>query len=392
MSEEIRKEVSRDVLASELGSSVESHIAWYQQMQAKQPVRYRPEYDLWEVFRYKDVQQVLLDHATFSSEKSEPEGFPGALTMSDPPQHRRMRSLVSKAFTPRRIEEQMPHLVHSVDELLEPAIAGGKMDVATSLAYPLPMHTIAEMLGLPPEDQERFLQWSYQLFRQVIGVWRPENSELIQYLANLLDERKCHPQNDLMSGLLAAEENGTSLTREEIIHMCLELMFAGNITTTMLLNLAIQRLCLHPEIYQELRDDPSLIPGAIEETLRYDFSSANLWRTARHDTVLSGQQIKAGQRVAVWISAANFDEDYFRQAAQFAIRRSPNPHLTFGYGIHFCLGAPLARLEGRVALERIVAHFSEIRLDAESPVQYMDAMGSSKLIRSLGVIFARASP
>jgi cytochrome P450 family 109 len=193
-----------------------------------------------------------------------------------------------------------------------------------------------------------------------------------------------------MSGLLAAEENGAHLTREEIIHMCLEMIMAGNVTTTILLNCALSRLCQHPEIYQTLRDDPSLIPGAIEETLRYDFSPTNVWRTARYDTVFNGYEIKAGQYVIAWTSAANFDETYFPDPEQFGIRRSPNPHLTFGHGVHHCIGAPLGRLEARIVLERIVARFSEIRLDPDNPVKYMDQMGSTKIVQSFGILLTPA--
>src|SRR5262249_55395997 len=154
---------------------------------------------------------------------------------------------------------------------------------------------LAEMLGLPPKDQARFIQWSYQLLRQFIGASNPDNSELIHYFSELFDERKRDPRDDLMSVLLAAEENGAHLTREDIINMYLEMMLGGNVTTPILLIRALERLCRRPEIYQALRDNPSLIPGAIEETLRYDFSSFNVWRTARHDTVFNGHEIKAGQ-------------------------------------------------------------------------------------------------
>jgi cytochrome P450 len=359
-------------------------------MQETQPIRYRPEYNLWEVFRYKDVQQVLLDYATFSAEKSQPEGLPFTLGKIDPPRHRQLRSLVSKAFTPRRIEELTPSLIKIVDELLEPAINKGKMNVVTELTYPLPVRVIAEMLGLPPEDRERFMQWSYQLLRHFIGVSTPDNGELIHYFADLFNKRKRDPRDDLMSVLLSAEENGAHLTREEIINMCLEMMLGGNVTTAILLIRALDRLCQHPEIYQTLLDDPSLIAGAIEETLRYDFSSFNVWRTARHDTMFNGHEIKAGQYVVAWTGAANFDETYFPHSEQFDIRRSPNPHITFGHGVHVCLGYPLARLEGRIALERIVAHFSEIRLDPENPAQFVDQVGSSMIIESLGMLFTSA--
>jgi cytochrome P450 len=393
ISMEMQNQPTRDILFREAGPSIEAQIAWYYQMRENQPIRYRPEYNLWEVFRYKDVQQVLLDSATFTKDKSLPEsipeGFPKALLKFAPSPHRQRRSLISKAFTPRRIEELRPHLVKIVDELLEPAKTSGKMEVVTGLASPLPVRVVAEMLGLPLSDQERFQQWSYQLLGQVMGIWNSDDNELFRYLSDLLDERKRDPRNDLMSALLAAEENGVYLTREEIINMCLELMFAGNVTTSILLSLALHRVCRYPEIYQALRNDPSLIPGTLEETLRYDFSPMAVWRMARHDTMLGGQEIKAGETVVVWTASANFDERQFPHPEQFDIRRSPNPHLTFGYGVHVCLGYPLARLEGHILLERIVAYFSEIHLNPEKPVQYAHQI-SSRLIQSLDILFTPA--
>ena len=388
---EMQKEV-KATLVEELIASNEPRISWYHRMQETQPVHYRPEYNLWEVFRYKDVQQVLLDYNTFAVDSRLQPGFPSTLGRFDPPRHRQLRGLVSKVFTPRRVEELTPRLIQIVDELLGPALDKRKMDVARELTYPLPISVIAAMLGLPPEDQGRFRQWSYQLFYQFIGICKPENSELLQYFSELLDKRKLDPHDDLISGLLAAEENGAYLTREEIIDLCLELMWAGNVATTMLLNYTLSRLCQHPEMYQALRDDPSLIPGVLEETLRCDFSLNTIWRTARHDTVFNGHEIKAGEAVVAWTAAANVDETYFPHSEQFDIRRSPNPHLLFGHGCHFCLGASLARLQGRIALERIVAHFSEIGLDPESPVQYMDGMEALKVFQSLGIVCTPAVP
>jgi cytochrome P450 family 109 len=380
---EMQKEVSRSILDQELSdSSTESRVVWFQHMQETQPIRDRPEYNLWEVFRYKDVQQVLLDYTTFSVDKCLPEAFPCALGKSDPPEHRQIRSLVSKAFSPRRIEELRLRIGQIVDELLEQVSASEKPNLVTQLADPLPGRIIAEMLGLPRQDQERFQRWSNQLIGQMLGITNPDNTELITYFSDLLDERKRDPRDDLMSALLAAEENGTHLTRATILDMCLELMTAGHPTTTRLLSYAFQRFSQHPEIYQALRDDPSLIPGAIEETLRYDFA-LDMWRTARYDTVLDGHEIKAGQYVIAWTGAANFDKTYFPHASQFDIRRSPNPHLTFGHGAHVCLGHSLARLEARIALERVVARFSEIALNPEvqitdqilsKPIQFLDML------------------
>lgn len=386
MSMEMAKELSRMGLRSELNPAIESRVAWFHHMQDTQPVRYRPEYQMWEVFHYKDVQQVLLDSVTFSSEE---EDFPGVLGKTDDPaQHRHLRSQVSKAFNPQHIEKLRPALTRIVDELLEPAIAKGKMDVVTGLVYRLPMRAIGEMLGLPLQDLKQLWLWSRQLSAQMLGLEHSDNTELLHYFSDLLNERKCNPRDDPISELLAAEESGAHLTKDTIISLCIDVTLAGNYLTKALLSRVLYRVCQHPEIYQALRDDPSLIPGTIEETLRYDFSSSNAWRIARHDTVLGGHQIKAGETVVAWTGAANFDETRFPRPEQFDIWRSPNPHLTFGYGIHVCLGAPLARFEGRIVLERIVARFSELRLDPEMPVQFQDQNGP--LIMHLGVLFTLA--
>ena len=390
MSTETQKEVSRALLEREAGFSTEDRAAWSHHMQETQPVRYRPEYNMWDVFRYKDVQHVLSDYATFSAENSQSKNFPGALGRFDPPHHRQLRSLVSKAFTPRSIEELAPRLIQISDELLERAKAKGKMDAVPDFTDPLPTRVIAEMLGLPHSDYERLRSWSYQHVDLALGTSSHDYTEFLQYFSDQLNERKHAPRNDLISRLLAAEENGTHLTREEILHMCLELVTAGHVTTTMLLTGALYRFCKQPELYQTLRNDPSLIPGAIEEMLRHDFSFANQRRIARHDTVLAGFQIKAGQAVMAWTSAANFDETVFPHSEQFDIRRSPNPHLTFGYGVHVCLGAPLTRLESRIAIERIVTHFSDVRPDLERPLQFLRPLSSSNL-RSFGISFEKVT-
>ncbi|HEY1348264.1 MAG TPA: cytochrome P450 [Ktedonobacteraceae bacterium] len=363
-----KSELPRDLLRQSIGDSLESRIAWYREMLEHHPVYYNQDLQVWEVFRYKDVQKVLLDHADYSVNKTLPEHFPSTLGKAEPPRHRQLRSLVSKAFTPRSIEELTPRLQEIIDALLEPAEQSGTMEVMSGLTYPLPVRVIAEMLGLPARDQERFRVWSYQLLDQFTRGTRPDHSELFHYFSELLEERKARPQTDLMSLLLAAEEDGTHLTREDILYMCLEMMMAGNVTTTMLLSYALDRFSRHPQLYEALRADPALIPGALEETLRYDFSEISLRRTARHDLILDGHTIRAGEMIIARVGAAHFEEDYFPQAEQFDIRRTPNPHMTFGYGIHVCLGAPLARLESRVALERIVDRFSSIHPDPEQPL------------------------
>jgi len=353
-------------------------------MQETQPVRYWPEYNLWEVFRYQDVRQVLSDSATFSSEKSrEVGGLSSSLVISDPPQHRQLRGLVSKEFTPQSVEGLAPHLIKIVDEMFERIIARRKKDVIPELTYLLPVHAIAELLGLPPGGQERSEQLTYQMLHQMLGTMNSDKSELFLYFSDMLNERKCDLRAGLISRLYTAKENGAHLTHEEIVSMCVEMLVAGTLNTTLLLERALSRLCQHLEIYQAVHDDPSLIPGVVEETLRCDFPGFHLWRTARHDTVFNGHEIKTGQDVLVWTAAANFDETYFPHSEQFDIRRSPNPQLTLGHGPHFCLGYLLARLQGRIVLERTLAHFSEMHLTPEDPVQYGEQV--AWLMQSLGL-------
>ncbi len=369
-------------------NSPEAQAAWYRTMQETMPVRYQPDYDLWEVFRYDDVQRVITEHSTFSAEiLLESFSDVGGLN-SDPPDHRRFRTIAGKAFTARRVAQLEPRITAIVDEILEQSNTKGKLDIVEQLAYPLPVRVIGEMLGVPAEDKERFRTWSYQLLGLMPNQEDPTNSELNDYFSHMLDLRKKEPCDDLMSALLAAEMNGEHLTSEEVLQMCIGLLAAGNVTTTILLSLAARRFVQQPEIYQQLRNDPSLIPGAIEELLRYDFAHTNFMRVARHDTTIGDQEIKEDQIVMAWLSAANFDETHFPHADQFDIRRSPNPHLTFGHGIHFCLGAPLARLEGRIALERMVARWSDIHADPEHPVQYLNP--KIELMQSFPVLFSKA--
>jgi len=369
-------------------ASPEAQATWYRYMQATQPVRYQPEHDLWEVFRYDDVQRVLTEHATFSANVLL-EGFPDVDSLnSDPPYHRRFRTLAGKAFTPRMVSQMTPRITAIVDEILDRWSTEGHLDIVEQLAYPLPVRVVGEMLGVPLEDQERFRYWSYCLLGLIQNKEDPTNSKLRNYFTDLLNQRKTEPRDDLMTALLTVEMNGERLTQDEVEALCIGLLVAGNVTTTMLLGFAARRFAQQPEVFQQLRNNPSLIPGAIEEILRYEFSRSSFMRVSRCDTVLGGCEIKEGQIILVWLSAANFDEAYFSNAQQFDIQRSPNPHLTFGHGIHYCLGAPLARLEGKIALERMVARWSEMHSDPEHPLKYVSP--NIDLMQSFPVLFTPA--
>lgn len=375
----------------EMGETPETHGAYFQQQQNKAPICYRhhSQHPFWEVFRYDDVEQVLSDHETFSVEYRRLAGMSDfdMMSNSDPPLHRKFRALVSKAFTPRRIEQLAPRITAIVDTLLDRVTAHGKMDLTQDFAYPLPVQVIAEMLGIPSDRQEDFRRWSYQLLG-ILPTDDPQHRALGAFFAAQLEQRAREPQDDLMSALLTAEVDGERLTREQVIAMCEGLLIAGNVTTTTLLNHAVLRFDQEHGIFEELHNDPSLIPGAIEEVLRYQFSLANMPRLVRCDTVLAGQVIKKGEVVLAWIGAANFDETYFFQATTFDIRRSPNRHLSFGYGIHYCLGAPLARLEGKIALERCVDRLRDLRCDPDHSVSYLEKRLG--LIQSLPLLFKHA--
>ena len=379
----------RRLFRKEMGSTVEERAIWYRQMQATEPICFHPEYNMWEVFLYKDVERVLLDYGAFSSEYVRIAGLPDIddLGNTDPPRHQQLRGLVAKVFTPRSISQLEPRISSLVEKFLNRVMAVGRMDIAEHLAFPLPVQIIAEMLGVPPEDQANFRRWSYQLMGAIPNPDDPSYRELLNYFQEMVNIREREPREDIISALLAAEANGQHLTRDEVISLSVTLLLAGHITTTMLISRGIYRFIKEPGVFEALRAHPDLIPGAVEEVLRYEFSSSNLLRIVRHDTTLNGQQLKEGQVVLAWTAAANFDESVFSDALRFDIRRSPNPHLTFGYGVHHCLGAPVGRIEGRMAFEQILARMDDIRLDPEHPPRLM---GPTNFIQSLPILFTPA--
>ncbi|BAJ32821.1 MULTISPECIES: cytochrome P450 [Kitasatospora] len=365
---------TRELLFPDLSDDIDARIAWFQHMQKNQPLRFRPEYNLWEVFRYEDVQYVLKNPEEFSVSNKTHLGLPFSFGRADIPDHRFLRGFVARSFQPGNIEGLAPEFAAMVDALLAPARESGRLEVLGELGYPIMERVVGQMFGLRIPGVNLFREWSDQMFGQLIGVRSPDHADVVDLFREQLDERKLDPRDDLMSALLAARRKDDRLAEEKIIHMCLDLATAGNAPLSLLLAYTFQRFCRDPELFQTLRRDPSLIPGAIEEILRFDFSWFNLWRTARHDTVLGGQEIKADQYVVVWDSSANFDEKHFPQADRFDIRRSPNPHLTFGQGMYICLGLPLVRVLGRVVLERLVATFSDLAADPDRPVRTLEQM------------------
>ena len=352
---------------------------WYQAMRESKPVYFDSERFVWNVFRYQDVQRVLTDYEAFSSQMMMGGSHPLSTSMinTDPPRHRQLRSLVTQAFTPRTIARLAPRVTAIVHELLDQVAAKGEMDVIDDLSYPLPVLIIAELLGVPAEDRERFRHWSNMIAGTDEGSGEASQEEMAAYFRTLLEERKREPQDDLLSALQAAQIDGQGLTQEELLGFCILLLVAGNITTTNLIGNAFLAFHQFPAALEQLYADPALVPGAVEEVLRYLSPVRSMFRVSLKETEFGDQRIGPGQFVVAWIGSANRDEEVFPNAATFDIRRSPNRHVAFGHGIHFCLGAPLARLEAKIALEIMLQRLKQIHMASDallepvmSPVLY----------------------
>lgn len=342
---------------------------WYRQMRETQPIYHDSGWGAWHVFRYADVARVLSEYATFSSDESrympaehrDTSPISSSILRMDPPRHRQLRNLVSQAFTPRMVAQLEPRIREITNGLLDQVVAKGEMDAIRDLAYPLPVTVIAELLGIPVELREDFKRWSDALVSGDEQTTEEERQVLFQeiggmfgYFTQVLDERRAHPQNDLVSALLAAEVDGQHLSDQELLGFCGLLLVAGNETTTNLIGNVILCLDENPGVVERLRANRALVPGAIEEALRYYSPIKTMTRYASTETTIGEQHIEAGQVILPWISSADRDEAEFPDAERFDIERQPNRHLGFGRGIHFCLGAPLARLEVKTALNALL--------------------------------------
>lgn len=352
---------------------------WYHMMCQTTPFDLNPlTHHSLRVFRYQDVQKILLDTKTFSSHLNYGRGLNDSLVNSDPPRHRKLRDLVTQQFTPRMISQLEERIATIVHRLLDKVITTGSMDIVDDLAHPFPTTVIAELLGVPVEDSGQFRIWSDTMMEQVLSSEREHRlrTEMTAYFQHVIEQRRREPANDLVSALLTAEIEGERLSEEELVSFCTLLLVAGNETTTTLLGNAMVCFESFPEAWQALREDPSLIPSAIEEVLRYYTPVNNIARIATVDTTLGDQVIKAGQHINPMVAAANLDESAFPQALTFDIRRNPNRHLAFGHGIHFCLGAPLTRLEAKVAFTILVERLTDIRRVQDVPLEPIKDSGA----------------
>ncbi len=348
---------------------------WYQHMQLSHAVYFDAARTAWLVFRYADVQRVILDTATFSSQRtmdSEGEVDPitsGSILGMDPPRHRQLRSLISQAFTPRVVARLEPRITSIVQTLLDQVQGRTEMDIVDDLAFPLPVIVIAELLGVPHEDRDLFRQWSTDMVGADFAVHAAAAQKVAQYFQSLIVQRRRKPGEDLLSDLLAAEVDGERLPDVDVLGACSLLLIAGHETTTGLISNAVLCFDDHPAAMQQLIAQPELLPLALEEVLRYRAVVHTLVRVVMADTVIGGQEIKAGELVLPLFASANFDERQFPNAGTFDIRRTPNRHMGFGHGIHFCLGASLARLEARIALGALLERFPAMRCVQSIPLE-----------------------
>lgn len=356
----------------------------YHRLRAEDPV-HRSPMGFWVLTRYDDIVGALRDSrfgkGALGARIVAREGK-NALGLSmlvmDPPDHTRLRALVNKAFTPRVAALLRPRIQQIIDDLLARVRDTRQIDLIDDFAYPLPVTVICEMLGVPSDDRETFKAWGLDIARSLDAILLPPDSEqarrgasarlaLAEYLRRLIGERRASPQADLLSELIAAEEAGDRLSEDELLATCALLLIAGHETTVNLIGNGMLALLRHPAELRRLRDDPTLIPSAIEELLRYDGPVQRVARIPDEDVTIAGTTIPKGETVMAFIGAADRDPAHFPDPDRLDITRQDNRHIAFGWGIHFCLGAPLARVEGQLAINTLVQRLPNLAIATGTP-------------------------
>jgi len=373
----------------------------YARMRAENPVLLQGglQGPIWFVSGYEEAKQVLADHKRFVSDYRNtlpPEARDGRtsvpdlfdllytnLLSTDRPDHTRLRAIVSKAFTNRRILALAPRIQQIADELIDGIQDQGQMDLIDAYAFPLPIVVICELLGVPAADRDKFRIWS----NTFLGIAEDEPAyvqrltDFVQYIGRMVAKRRQEPQDDLLSDLVHAEEAGDHLSEQELFGMIALLIVAGHETTVNLISNGMLALMQHPDQMALLQQEPALIETAVEEFLRYDGAvERSTTRYAAEDVRINDQLIRRGTPVIVVLGAANRDPGHYEEADQLEITRQSNKHLGFGYGIHYCLGAPLARLEGKIAINTLIQRLPDLRL--ARPIQEL-RYRSSPVVRGL---------
>ena len=359
----------------------------YQRLQADDPVHHSP-LGFWVLTRYADVIASLRDGrlikepiAAFVAARfgiAVPPGLGLSMLDRDPPDHTRLRGLVSKAFTPKALERLRPDIQRIVTGLLDRVDGHGEMDLIDEFAYPLPVNVICDMLGVPVRDHERFKQWGLDIARGLDAIMLPPDSEVGQrsmagrralaaYFRELIAERRAAPRDDMLSALIAAEEAGDKLNEEELLATCILLLVAGHETTVNLIGNGTLALLRHPGELSRLRDDPGIIGPAVEELLRFDGPVQRTARIPSEDVVIGGRTIPKGEMVMPFLGAADRDPAQFPDPQRLDLTRADNRHIAFGMGVHFCLGAPLARMEGQIAINTLLKRLPKLALATDKP-------------------------
>lgn len=336
----------------------------YRELRDRHPCYHNPQRGFYALSRFEDVRRAANDSATFSSERTSISvGLLPMVQQLDPPRHDSLRTLVRRAFTARRVAEMEPRVREIAREQLDACAAAGSCDLLHDFAAQLPSRVIGELIGVPPERREAFLGWTESLV--AAGPIGDSARNIYTEFAKLLAERRAERRDDLMSALLDAEIEGRQLSEEELLGFCFVLIVAGNDTTTNLIANGSVLLARHPEQRARLAAHPELIPNAVEEMLRVESPAQALPRRATRDVTLHGVDVPRDAEVLLVWGAANHDEREFEDPERFDVERPLRRHLGLGQGIHFCLGAHLARLEARVAFEELLSRFPDYRLEAE---------------------------
>jgi cytochrome P450 len=375
-----------DALSSE--SFFADPYSTYARLREEDPVHWCEPWGQWVVTRFDDVLAVNKDPKHFSSAgwerkfitqlPPELQQLPHmqrhystkVLSMTDPPEHTRLRRLVVRSFTPRVLEALRPAIEELVDDLLGEAEGHESMDAIARFAYPLPAIVIGKLLGAPEEGREQFMRWSKTIV-DFVGTGHADEAralaneqtleEFRAFLEPIIHDRRAHPQDDLIS-ILASPDEGERLTEDEIVSTCIVLLFAGHETTANLIGNGLLALLRHPEQLALLRAEPERMPAAVEELLRYDSPVQRNRRLAMQDMTFGGKEIRQGDSVLVFMGSANRDPARFQDPEALDITRAPNPQMAFGHGIHFCAGAALTRLEAPIALRALLDRFPNVRL------------------------------
>jgi cytochrome P450 len=384
----------------------------YRELRERDPVHWSSAWDAWVLTRYDDVVASLRDHRRFSSRDRLVEMIDGlppesrasaaplrahfassGLIHSDPPDHTRMRGVLKQAFSPRVIAALEKRITSIVERLLDGVDGSSGFDVVADVAYPLPATVIAELLGARAEDRDRFKGWSdgivaFQGRGRAIADAVPESAaamtDMRGYISELIEERRLRPQDDLLTALVEATGDDKAFEEAEIYSTCVTFLIGGHETTTSLIANCLYALLQRPEQLDLVRRDDVALDGAIEESLRFDSPIQRAFRRVTRDTEFGGQRLRRDQIVIQLLGAANRDPEHFRQPESFDAERKPNRHIAFGSGVHFCIGAPLARLEARLALRAILDRWPDLEL-ANEAVEWQSEKALFRCVRSLPV-------